>query len=500
MCKSPSKSCTSLTGALQVMETDSKEMKLNLGKGLHRTMYDQIDDIRMPSQDYTSTSSQGSHVKEKSRFNLLYKNLEKIEEIFFDEDLVTLEKDILMQLGKIGALQLFHVCLSRTLQTSITTNYSTQLTNNPREAEIDNQVGDVIVRSTKKEERKSRRERSLEKPGKTSAVMPSSKTISNYPRRATGSTVGNLSKSRIRRHNVARNEAEMSIRVKDVAELEKIRTKLEAESGQVASFRRWAEAAGIAEKVLQQRLHYGWFCRDRLLRSTHSLIVYLARNYRGLGISLEDLYQAGKVGVLQGAERFDHMRGYKFSTYVQYWIRKSMSSLVENHSRVIQIPVTLSRRINKIKKARRTLYNVHGRYPDEDEIARFCGLSLAKLRLANQCPSIVGSVDQRIGDNFSPKYMEFTPDTSIETPEEFILRQRMKKDLYELLQGLHSRESQVLVLRYGLWDGQCRSLQEIANIFKCTKEWIRKIEQSALTKLRDEDVNKGLSQYLNLQL
>ncbi|PIA64556.1 hypothetical protein AQUCO_00100199v1 [Aquilegia coerulea] len=453
MCKSPSKSCTSLTGALQVMETDSKEMKLNLGKGLHRTMYDQIDDIRMPSQDYTSTSSQGSHVKEKSRFNLLYKNLEKIEEIFFDEDLVTLEKDILMQLGKIGALQLFHVCLSRTLQTSITTNYSTQLTNNPREAEIDNQVGDVIVRSTKKEERKSRRERSLEKPGKTSAVMPSSKTISNYPRRATGSTVGNLSKSRIRRHNVARNEAEMSIRVKDVAELEKIRTKLEAESGQVASFRRWAEAAGIAEKVLQQRLHYGWFCRDRLLRSTHSLIVYLARNYRGLGISLEDLYQ-----------------------------------------------VTLSRRINKIKKARRTLYNVHGRYPDEDEIARFCGLSLAKLRLANQCPSIVGSVDQRIGDNFSPKYMEFTPDTSIETPEEFILRQRMKKDLYELLQGLHSRESQVLVLRYGLWDGQCRSLQEIANIFKCTKEWIRKIEQSALTKLRDEDVNKGLSQYLNLQL
>ncbi|KAL5728940.1 hypothetical protein ACHQM5_001961 [Ranunculus cassubicifolius] len=477
MCKSPSKTY----GALQLMDTESKDTKMNLGTDL---LYDQLDDVRMPIQDYTSVSrDQVLEVKGKSRFNLLHKNLERIEETFMDKDLLALEKEILIQLGKLGALELFRACLSRSLRMPST---------------IDDQVSDLIVRSRKKEERKLRREKTSEK---ICALIHCAESVSKLSRRAAGSTVRNSSRSRTRRHKVARNEAEMSRRVKDVADLETIRTKLEAESGQVASFRRWAEAVGVEEKVLQQRLHYGWFCRDKLLKSTHSLIVYLARNYRGLGISLEDLYQAGNVGVLKGAERFDHERGCQFSTYVQYWIRKEMSSLIEHHSREIHIPVALSRRINQIKKARKSLYNLHGRYPDDEEIARFSGLSVAKIQFASKCPRIVGSLDQKMGDSLSAKYMNYAEDKSIKTPEEIVTREHLQKDIYKLLQGLHPRESQVIFLRYGFWDGQCKSLGEIAGIFKCTKEWIRKVEKSALNKLRKEEAEqRNLSQYLNLQL
>ncbi|KAF9613921.1 hypothetical protein IFM89_013168 [Coptis chinensis] len=530
-CKVPLKSYTSSFGTLQVMESGSKELKMSLGKGLHTTWYDQIDDIRMPMQEYTSIYSRGLREKEKSSFYLLCKNIEEIERIFVDEDLVALEREIYIQLEKLGALKLFHACLARALAIPTTLNSHTELTkHSSTEGDVHDHVNITIVRSGKKEERKSRREKISKTVSKTSSLAPMSKSISKPPRRAIGSTVGSSYKSRSRRQKVVRNEAEMSRRVKDVADLEKIRTKLEIESGQVASFHSWAEAAGVDMKVLQQRLHYGWFCRDKLLRSTHSLVVYLARNYRGLGVSLEDLYQAGNMGVLKGAERFDHTRGYQFST-----------------------------RINQIKKVRKTLYTLHGRYPDDDEISRFSGLSIAKIRFASQCLRIVGSVDQKVGDDQSAKFTspytenfgsenqctggfsfenfvqnfvivfllvshnefyrkgrgvvadiymlnlflvlkEFTVDTSIKSPEEVVMRQHMQKDLYELLQWLHPRESQVLVLRFGLWDGQCKSLQEIAKIFKCTKEWIRKIEKSALTKLRKEEVQRNLNQYINLQL
>lgn len=503
LCKDSFKSCQTSFGALEVVETGSQDMKVKLDRGLPRALYSQTDNMQRLNQDYTSISCQGLEVKEKSRFSLLLKNLEKIEEIFIDEDFKMLERDIMIQLGKLGALQLFHTFLSRSFKTPTAIDFATQVTKHSRnlsmEAEIDGQPSTSIVRSRKKEGRKLRRGQITDKADLISSVTPSSKSLSKFPWQTVGSTVRISSRSRSRRFKIARSEAEMSRRVKDVADLENIRINLEGESGQLISFQKWAEAVGVDEKALQQRLHYGWFCRDKLLKSTHSLVVFIARNYHGHGISVEELYQAGKVGVLKGAERFDHTRGYQFSTYVHYWIRKEMSILVEQRSREIQIPVALRRRIDQIKRARRALYNLHGRYPDDDEIARFSGLSIAKIISASKYPRIVGSVDQRMGDDLKAKIREFTADPSIKPPEEVVMRKHLQKDIYELLQGLHPRERQVLVLRYGFWDGQCKSLEEIARIFKCTKEWIRKVEKSALTKLRKEEVHRKLSQYLSLQ-
>ncbi|KAJ9701907.1 hypothetical protein PVL29_003915 [Vitis rotundifolia] len=283
-----------------------------------------------------------------------------------------------------------------------------------------------------------------------------------------------------------------------VANLERIRATLEEESGHVASLSNWAEAAGVDKKVLQQQLQFGWYCRDELLRSTHSLVLYIARNYRGMGVAFEDILQAGNLGVLQGAERFDHTKGFRFSTYVQYWIRKSMSTLVARHARGVKIPFTLNRAIGQIQKARKALYKSHGRYPDDNEIAKFTGLSLAKIRSAGNCLRVVGSTDQSFQDCWGATILEFTPDTSIKSPEEGFMQQCKRKDIHNLLKGLDPRERQILVLRYGFGEQQRKSLEEIGRLFNVSKEWIRKLEKTALAKLRDEEICQNLRHYVDV--
>ncbi|KAK8602490.1 hypothetical protein V6N13_057881 [Hibiscus sabdariffa] len=353
-----------------------------------------------------------------------------------------------------------------------------------------------IICSRKKKQRKKRREKAVETTTISTQLLPSNILHGRFEKTKVSSSK-RMSDSRKRLSTVARNEVEMSKGVKVVANLEKIKTTMEEETGRAVNLSCWAEAAKLTEKVLQQHLHYGWYCRDELLRSTRSLVLYFARNYRGLGVAHEDLIQAGSIGVLQGAERFDHTRGYKFATYIQYWIRKSISRMVARHARGIQVPCTLSRAIGQIQKARKALGKSHGKCPEEDEIAKMTGLSVSKIRLADKCFRVVGSIDQKIGC-ISAKYLEFIPDMSIGSPEKTVMRQHMKEDIHALLNGLEEREMQVVVLRYGLNGGVPKSLEEIGRRFRVSKEWIRRIEMKALTKLRDEETCRNLSHYLDL--
>lgn len=431
--------------------------------------------------------------RKASHFGLLMENLDMLEATFADSYVGRLESDILGQLERVGALKLFHTCLSKTLKSPTffdLSNMSTQLIKQPLINEaVDVHIGEIVVRSRKKEERKSRRGRGSPK---ASMLALPSKSIQK------DSQSKRPSNSRSRRLSIARNEAEMSRQFKLVDDLERIKTVLEEETGQVASLSSWAEAARMDKKILLQHLRSGWYCKDALLRSAHSLVLYLARNYRGFGLAFEDIIQAGKFGLLQGAMRFDHTRGYKFSTYVQYWIRRSMSRFVEQHSRGIRIPASLSKSMNQIKKARNFLYRTHGRYPDDDEIAKFTGLPLANIQSARQCFRVVGSIDERLGDSFGAKFMEFTPDTSVESTEEFVVRQQMVKEVHDLLKTLDLTERQVLVMRFGLCGHHRKSLQEIGTCFQVSKEWIRRVELKALRKLRDEGTCRNLSHYLQL--
>lgn len=453
-----------------------EDMKMNVNKishgGLHAQMHIDEDKTKSPSS---------VQVRKTTKYSLLMENLDILEQIFADSNVVRLESHILEQLGRLGALNLFHACLSRTLRT-------------PSEFEI----SQVVVRSGKKEERRSRRERALRKADKISTLSLPSKVTRRKPKQNTFSSAKRPRNTRSRRLAIARNEEELSRGVKMISNLERIKMTWEEEMGRMTSLSSWAEAAGVEERVLQRQLHFGWYCTDELLRSTRTLVIYLARNYRGLGLAFEDLLQAGYLGVLQGAERFDHTRGYRFSTYVQYWIRKSMSTLVARHARGIQIPSTLSRAINQIQKARKALYRSQGKYPEDEELSKFTGLSLGKVRSASKCLRVVGSIDQKMGDFGSVKFLEFTADKSIESPEETVMRQHMKRDTYKLLKALDERERQVVVLRYGLQNCQRRSLEEIGRLFHVSKEWVRRIEKRALKKLGDEIILVNLSHYIDL--
>ncbi|XP_076954073.1 RNA polymerase sigma factor sigC-like [Bidens hawaiensis] len=442
---------------------------------------DNFKSVKKLLRDDTLTFLTSLQAKKISQYRLLLENLVVLEDTFADSDVVTLEQDILVQLEKIGAL--------KCLQTSFSEINKYPLSNYP----VNEEIIKPIVRSTRKVERKSKRERVSKKVNEGCTVEFHSQAVNHKSSRRLTVSSRRLSNSKSGRVKITRNEAELSRGVKMVANLERIRMMLEEEMGPMVSFSSWAAAAGVDKQVLLENLQFGWRCRDELLRSTRSLVIYLAKNYNSQGIAFKDLIQAGNVGVLQGAERFDQNRGYKFSTYVQYWIKKSLLMLLSRHSREIRIPLTLSKAISKIQKARKALDKGDGRCPDDCEIAKFSGLSLAKIKSAARCLRVVGSINQT-----NAKYWVCTPDPTMITPEEALMKEHMINEMYNRMEYLDARERKVLTLRFGLKGYQRKTLEEIGGFYGVSKEWIRRIERRALTKLKvdDEETLQSFRQYL----
>ncbi|XP_054788741.1 RNA polymerase sigma factor sigC isoform X2 [Prosopis cineraria] len=444
------------------------EIKVNKGKKSLNSVHEMIDNTQMPFGKETFTTSTSFQSFKASHFRLLMENLDVLEETFSDSEVLRLEKDIMMQLGKLGALEFFNSRLSGSFETSrfldFCDKHPEQVCEHKTNGKADYHLGKVVVRSRRKEN-KPRRKGALTSSKVLSQPLPSG-PIEDGLLGLPASSVKRTLNNRNRRAIVAKKEAEMSTAVKVLIGLERIKAAMEEDTTEVVTLRSWAEAAGVDEKRLWQHLHYGLYCRDELIRSTRSLVLYLAKKYKGMGIASEDLLQAGYVGVLQGAERFDSTRGYKFSTYVQYWIRKSMSRMVARYARGILIPWSLSKAINQIQKAQKSLKSTAMQYSDDYEIAKITGLSVDKIRSAHNCLRVVGSINQKIGDCFSVKYMELVPDASVGSPEEAVMKQQMRKHMHDLLNDLEPREKQVLALRFGLNDHQPRSLEEIGRLFQ----------------------------------
>ncbi|CAI8605689.1 unnamed protein product [Vicia faba] len=464
-----------------LLQGEDVATKVNKEKRSRSSVREMIDNTKLPQRE--------------SHFGMLMENLDVLEETFADSDALRLKKDIIMQIEKLGALELFNVCLTTSFGTSHVTNCSDgvveQVEENKRNCKVDDYTGKVIVHSSKRKE--SRRRRKII----SVSVAPSSKSLplEDTLRSSRACFVKKTSNTKNRRAAVAQREVEMSKGVKVLAELEKMRTAMEDETKQAVSLSSWAEASGVEEKMLQQQLYHGYYCRDELIRSTRSLVLYFAKKYRGMGIALGDLLQVGYIGVLQGAERFDSTRGHGFSTYVQYWIRKSMSTMVAKYARGVTVPWSMNKAISQIQKARKVMKSRSMKYANHHEIARMTGLSLDKIRSASLCLRIVSSMNQNHGID----YLGQMADISIDSPEETVMKQHIRKDLYDILQSLDSRERQIIILRFGLNDHQPKSLEYIGRIFKVSKEWIRKIEKKALTELRNETNISKLNYYLDLQ-
>nr|AKC88679.1 sigma factor [California macrophylla] len=498
--REPLKAYASSSVAPQILDNDFIQVgDMQINKRSYSGLQSMIEDNFTHLGEGISFSQASLHASRPAQFNLLMENLNILEETFADSNVSRLERDILLQLGRLGALKLFNTCLSsRTFEASNVLGLSDvptediKITKNSTKEE---HIGRIFVRSAKKDKRKSRRARVLENGKKLSSLSLTTKTKEKAFQQPSISSAKRASHSRSRRRMVAKNEMEMARGVKVITELERIRTTLEEGTGKMARLSCWAEAAGLDQKVLQQQLHFGWQCRDEIIRSTRSLVIYLARYYRRPGVAFEELLQAGNLGVLEGAKRFDPDRGCKFSTYVQYWIRKSMSTMVAQSTRDMHIPYRLSQALYQIRRAERALKNGH-KYPDDVEIAKYTGLSLARIELARRCPRIVGSVEQKVGDNHNVNILDITPDTSIPSPEEVVMRQHMTKDIYDLLDALDPKESRVLVLRFGFDDHRPKSLGETGKLCSVSKEWIRKVEKKALAKLRTNEMAQNLRHYL----
>lgn len=240
------------------------------------------------------------------------------------------------------------------------------------------------------------------------------------------------------------------------------------------------------ERELIDRIGYGdMSARDRLVESNLRLVVSIAKKYQNNGLTLMDLIQEANIGLLIAVEKFEPERGYRFSTYASWWIKQTISRALDNKSKMIRLPAYVVEGVNKMKNVERALTITLGREPTLEEVAKEMGLDEAKVKKLRESSKEISSLDVTVGDDDEATMGELIADTSSLTPEESMENQTRTEVLDTILGTLEDREGDVIKYRYGLMDGEPRTLEEVGQIFGLTKERIRQIEAKALRKLRN---------------